>query len=266
MAEGQRPPPSGATSSRILARLHILDESINLAITLFRQRCTCCSTREVDAMSFCPRCGTQVEAEASCCPNCGAAITQPADPHEAPEPQVASRVRAYFSIPFLYCILVSSIVIFAVVLAGGRLGEQVTIEQASQILIEVEDEFRGFTALDIFIHNVRIALISMIPIIGAVWMVIVQYSTGYLIGAIAKAYDVNFGSLLWVTLRSPTGLLEYSAYILALSESFVLVYAMVTKHAQRRLRTQTWKTVVSVMGLLMLSAVAEAISLGRPLL
>jgi uncharacterized membrane protein SpoIIM required for sporulation len=138
--------------------------------------------------------------------------------------------------------------------------------QAQQILREIENEFAEFTAFNIFSHNVQIALISFIPILGSAWMVLVQYTTGYILGNIAKGHGVNFLSLLLVTLGSPTGLLEYSAYILTLSESFMIVYSIITKKARQRLTQQSWKTVCIVIGLLFLGGIVEAISIGRPII
>jgi uncharacterized membrane protein SpoIIM required for sporulation len=149
---------------------------------------------------------------------------------------------------------------------SGRQGEQVTVEQAQQILLEIENEFGDFTALHFFSHNLQIALISFIPIIGSAWMVFVQFTTGYVVGTIAKAYEVNFFSLLLLTLGSPTGLLEYSAYILSLSESFIIIYATVQKKGRKRLSTQTWKTLFLVIGLLLIGGIVEAASLGHPIL
>jgi len=149
---------------------------------------------------------------------------------------------------------------------GGSQGEQVTVEQAQQILTEFEKEMGDLTALYIFSHNLQITLISFIPIIGSAWMLLVQYSTGYIFGNIAKAYGVNFFSLTLLTLGSPTGLLEFSAYILTLSESFIIVYSTVTKKVRKRLSKQTWKTLLIVIGFLLLGGIAEAISIGIPII
>ncbi|MHA2429280.1 MAG: hypothetical protein ACXADB_14755, partial [Candidatus Hermodarchaeia archaeon] len=82
----------------------------------------------------------------------------------------------------------------------------------------------------------------------------------------AKAYGVNFFSLTLLTLGSPTGLLEFSAYILTLSESFIIVYSTVTKKVRKRLSKQTWKTLLIVIGFLLIGAIAEAISIGIPII
>jgi uncharacterized membrane protein SpoIIM required for sporulation len=161
--------------------------------------------------------------------------------------------------------ILSSILIFSVFFVGGSQGEQLTVEQAQQIITEYEMEIRDFTALKIFAHNLQITLISFIPIIGSAWMLLVQYSTGYVFGNIAKAYGVNFLSLTLLTLGTPFGVLEYSAYILTLSESFIIVYSTVKKKVRKRLSKQTWKTILIVIGFLLIGGIIEAISIGLPI-
>lgn len=214
-------------------------------------------------MAFCSRCRTQVETDALSCPNCGTPVTLHAIPDASQSPQLASRLRKYFSKPSLSCILLPSILVFAVLIVSGRQGEQVTVVQAQRTLMEIEKEF---PAVNFFSHNVQIALIFFIPILGSAWMVLVQYPTGYILGNIAKGHGVSFLSLLLVTLSSPTGLSEYSTYILTLNESFMIIYSIITKKARQRLTQQSWKTVCIVIGLLLLGGIVEAISIGRPII
>jgi uncharacterized membrane protein SpoIIM required for sporulation len=220
----------------------------------------------VVAMSFCSRCGRQVGTDALFCPNCGAPLTLQPIQHAIQSPKLVSSFRKYFSKPFIGCIILSSILIFSVLIVSGNQGKQVTVEQAQQIVRAIEKEMGDFTALNIFSNNLQIALISFLPIIGSVWMIFVQYNTGYLFGNIAKAYGVDFFSLILLTLGSPTGLLEYSAYILTLSESFVIVYSIVKKKIRKRLSEQTWKTLFIVIGFLLIGGIVEAVSIGIPII
>ena len=147
-------------------------------------------------MSFCSRCGQQVGTGALFCPNCGAPVTPQPIQRAFQSPEVVSSFRRYFAKPFIHCLLLSSILILSVLIVSGSQGEQVTVEQAQQILMEFEEEFGDFTALDFFSHNLQLTLPSFIPIIGPVWMLFVQYNTGYIFGIIAKAHGLNFMSLL----------------------------------------------------------------------
>lgn len=223
-------------------------------------------------MPFCSRCGKQVGDDASFCPNCGAPLTQqPTQPvlpiqPAIPSPQLTSSSRKYFSKPFIYCIIVSAILIFSICIIGGSRGNQATLEQAIQTQNDVEAEAGASTALSIFFNNVQIALFAFIPIVGSVWMVFIQYSTGYAFGNLGKAYGMDFILVIASSIASPDGLLEYSAYILALSESFMIVYSALEKNVMERLTKNTWKTLLIVVGLLLIAAIIEAASIGRPII
>ena len=128
--------------------------------------------------------------------------------------------------------------------------------------MEIEKEIENFTALDIFFNNVQITLISFVPVIGSIWMLFVQYNAGYVFGILAKAYGINLFSITVLTIVSPTGLLEYGAYILALSESFIIVYSTLKKKFKKRLSKQTWKTLLTVIVLLFIGGIVEAVSIG----
>ena len=210
-------------------------------------------------MLFCSKCGTQVEEDALFCPNCGTPLTkQPGIPLS----RSSSSFERYFSKPFIYCTILSAILIFSVLHVSGSQIGQVTVSQAQQRRAELEREFRGWTGMDFFANNVLFTLISFIPVIGSIWMLYVQYNTGYVFGILAKAYEVNFFSLTLLTIVSPTGLLEYSAYILALSESFILVYAILKKNWKERLSKHTWKTLLTAITLLFMAGIVEALSIG----
>ena len=132
--------------------------------------------------------------------------------------------------------------------------------------MQLEREYRNWTAIDFFSNNVRVTLISFIPVIGSVWMSFVQYNTGYVFGILAKAYEVNFVLVTVLTIVSPTGLLEYSAYILAVGESFIIVYATLKKNFKKRLSKHTWKTLLTVIVLLFIGGIVEAVLVGTPII
>ena len=214
-------------------------------------------------MFFCPRCGTQVEDGSIFCPNCGVSLTKKP---VTSLPKIESSFKSYFSRPFIYSVILSTTLIFSVLLVSGSLGEQITVHKAQQIQMELEREFSRWTAIDFFSNNILIALISFIPVIGSFWMLFVQYNTGYVLGILAKAYQINFWLIIVLIIASATGLLEYSAYILALSESFVIFYFLIKKNLKERLSKQTWKTLLIVTILLFIGAIVEAISVGVPII
>ena len=212
---------------------------------------------------YCVYCGTENPTEALFCRNCGAPITRQS---VIPSPRVAPSFERYFSRPFLYCITLSAIVIFSVLMVSEGIGERILFNQALQLQRELERGFSSWTAIDFFSNNVQVALISVVPVIGAIWMLFVQYNTGYILGILAKASGGNYLSLTVITIVSPTGLIEYSAYLLALSESFILVYSARQKTLQKRLLKQTWKTLFIVIIFLFVGGIIEAVSIGAPII
>jgi uncharacterized membrane protein SpoIIM required for sporulation len=183
---------------------------------------------------------------------------------KALSPQLRARNR-YFSKPFIACIATSFVIILSILVLSGSSGEQISMREANQILNDITGEVASLTAADIFINNAEIALFSIIPIVGSAWMGLVQYNTGYLLGNLAKAYGISYVSLLSYTLTTPVGLLEYTAYTLALSESFILVYSALRRNIKERFLKNTWKTSVIVVGVLLIAAILEARLIGAPI-
>ena len=169
----------------------------------------------------------------------------------------------YFSKPFIYTLIVSAIIIFVSLTYGASRGNQVEIEVANQTLTEVETMASESTWFSIFINNVSMALMTFIPLIGAVWMIYVQYNTGWYIGAMAKAYNVDYIMATAIILTSIVGLLEYPAYIIALGESMLLVYSATQREFKERLIQHSWKSIIIVISLLFIGGVVEAFLLGR---
>ncbi len=169
----------------------------------------------------------------------------------------------YFSKSFIYTLIVSAIIIFISLTYGASRGNQVEIEVANQTLTEVETMASESTWFSIFINNVSMSLVTFIPLLGAVWMIYVQYNTGWYLGAIAKAYNVDYIMATSIILTSIVGLIEYSAYIIALGESMFLVYSATQGEFKERLIQHSWKSIIIVVSLLFIGGVIEAFLLER---
>jgi len=79
----------------------------------------------------------------------------------------------------------------------------------------------------------------------------------------AKAYNVDYIVAASIILTSVVGLIEYSAYIIALGESMFLVYSAIQGEFKERLIQHSWKSIVIVVSLLFIGGVIEAFLLGR---
>jgi uncharacterized membrane protein SpoIIM required for sporulation len=171
----------------------------------------------------------------------------------------------YFSKPFIVTLIISTIIIFISLLYGGSRGNSVTFQQANQTLAEVDLLRKTITWQDIFFNNLEISLLSFIPLIGTVFMMFVQYNTGFTIGMLAKATGYDYIMYLSLILTSPVGFLEYIAYVLITGESLTLIYSLyIGKDVlKERLTRHSWKTLLIIIGLLFVASIIEALMLGR---
>ncbi|MBC8252352.1 MAG: stage II sporulation protein M, partial [Candidatus Nitrosopelagicus sp.] len=82
----------------------------------------------------------------------------------------------------------------------------------------------------IFVHNTTIALPMFIPGFGVFWGLFSSWSTGYAFAAIVISMpEIANISPLSVLFLSPFGLMEIFSYSLAISRSFILIKAIITK-------------------------------------
>ena len=171
--------------------------------------------------------------------------------------------NSYFSKNFIRALIISATIILSTVLLSSFVGFNAPAEDAQQTYTEVKNLALTTTWTDIFLNNFLLTLVTFIPAFGILFAVYVQFNTGYGFGALAQTYHVNNVQATLLTLLTPVGILEYSAYILALAESITLVYAIYRRQLKKRLVTHTWKTLIAVALLLLSGAVVEAALLGR---
>jgi len=169
----------------------------------------------------------------------------------------------YFSKNFICTFIISAIIILSTLLLSSFVGFNASPEDAQQIASEIENLIATTTWTDIFLNNFLLTLVTFTPAFGIFFAVYVQFNTGYAFGALAQNYHVNNLQITLLTLVTPVGILEYSAYILALAESIILVYSIYKKELKKRLVTHTWKTLTAVALLLLIGAVVEAALIGR---
>jgi uncharacterized membrane protein SpoIIM required for sporulation len=159
--------------------------------------------------------------------------------------------------------VISVFIIFSTLLLASFQGFNAPPEVADQIATEVESLAATTTWADIFLNNFLLTLVTFIPIFGVLFAVYVQFNTGYALGALSQVYGVNNVQATLTILVTPVGILEYSAYVLALAESIIIVHSAYKKELKKRLVNHTWKTLIIVASLLLIGAVVEASILGR---
>lgn len=161
---------------------------------------------------------------------------------------------------------------FGVELAIFFAGLFVPIDQGTwgEVLNQTSSQFAAIESAEpaqvvflIFSHNVVIALVEMVPVLGAAMFAYSIFTTGVVAQVILASNGVPgfFGALLLIF---PYSLVELSAYAVALGSGVMLLVAW----RKRRLRLEAMvllKEAAVVVGLLLAAAVMEeATSLSPP--
>ena len=113
-----------------------------------------------------------------------------------------------------------------------QFGSMSTVSEEESLLFmeEFEKLVLDIDAFGIFIHNTTIALPMFIPGFGIFWGLFSSWSTGYAFAAIVISMpEIANISPLSVLFLSPFGLMEIFSYSLAISRSFILIKAIITK-------------------------------------
>lgn len=119
-------------------------------------------------------------------------------------------------------------VVFTSAFYAGSLFEHDPL-QAQLLVDEFMESIEGIDGLGIFTHNLSLTLPMFIPGFGVAWGIFSGISTGYILSAIITLNPEVSISPLELLFLSPFGLLEITAYSLAGSRSFLLVYKMIQK-------------------------------------
>ena len=162
----------------------------------------------------------------------------------------------YFNREFVTCVVVASVLIYVFLFWGTLRGETVTIEIADSTLDYVNHVRVTAVWFDFFKNNFRISVFTMIPFVGS-WMLFVQYNTGYVMGSLAKAVQMDGMLYLAGVMTNWTGILEYIANALAYGESLYLVYSLVERKFFTNLRNHSARTLYFVGVLLAVAAIIE---------
>ena len=123
--------------------------------------------------------------------------------------------------------------VFLLIFTGiFQLGSMSTVsqEEANLFMEEFEKLVLDIYAFGIFVHNTTIALPMFIPGFGIFWGLFSSWSTGYAFAAIVTSVpEIANISPLSILFLTPFGLMEIFSYSLAISRSFILIKAIITK-------------------------------------
>tara|TARA_B100000959_G_C14787667_1_gene544188 strand:+ start:58 stop:594 length:537 start_codon:yes stop_codon:yes gene_type:complete len=128
--------------------------------------------------------------------------------------------------------IITFFVFLAIFTGIFQLGSMSTVSEEESLLFmeEFEKLVLDIDAFGIFVHNTTIALPMFIPGFGIFWGLFSSWSTGYAFAAIVISMpEIANISPLSVLFLSPFGLMEIFSYSLAISRSFILIKAIITK-------------------------------------
>ena len=106
--------------------------------------------------------------------------------------------------------------------------------EAERLMKEFEDLMKDLTAFGIFVNNFKVALLSLIPFIGAGIMGFVIFQTGKLLGCISAQSGMHPAAFILFSIIMVYGLMEFLGYGVAASEGIILSYSII----KRRFRSE----------------------------
>jgi len=149
--------------------------------------------------------------------------------------------------------------LFSVAFQIGSMFE-VPQEDAEVFLEEFSELIEDIDGIGIFTHNLTIALPMFIPGFGIAWGLFASWSTGYAFAALATlSPELRSIPPLAALFATPFGLIELSAYSLAMSRSYIVIYKIIKKIAIKQDAKVIGIEVGIVVGLLLAGGIIEDI-------
>lgn len=129
------------------------------------------------------------------------------------------------------------------------------LEEFNKLVSEMKDRNLG---IEIFLHNIKIALPMFVPGLGIGWGIFSAFSTGIAFSALAQDSSEfsSFPSL--AVFLSPFGMMEITAYSIGISRSFLLITRMLRKISIKRDWEKISIEVGIVVSLLLIGGIVEA--------
>ena len=119
------------------------------------------------------------------------------------------------------------------------------LEEFEKMIAEIQNENFG---IQIFLHNVQLALPMFIPGFGAAWGIFSAYSTGFAFSALSTTIDPLLVKIppIAMIFSTPFGMMELGAYALAMSRSYILIINIIKKTPIK----PQWRIILCEVGIL----------------
>ena len=156
----------------------------------------------------------------------------------------------------IYYVLIATASLIAVLAAGALTPldpatSEVLLKQAEELLSEVV-----LSPIAILANNLMASLLMMIPALGILFSAFIVYSTGLIVSALASSQGISPFLLIAIPFITFYGLLEMLAYGVAVSESALIVHALIRRRLRSELRILPIALAVTA-GLLTVAALLE---------
>ncbi len=139
-----------------------------------------------------------------------------------------------------------------------------TQEEAELFMEEFEELIEDIDAFGIFAHNTLLSLVMFIPGFGVAWGLFSAWSTGWGLSAIilttpefAQLISGNPLFSLAILYTTPFGLMELTAYSIATSRSYILIWMIIKKIDLRTAIRGTGIEIGILVGLLLIGGIIE---------
>lgn len=152
-------------------------------------------------------------------------------------------------------LLISSLIFIIIYYIGAS--TNLSDDDAKLLKEEFEKQIKGIDYNGIFLNNFRASVLMFIPALG----VIIGLFTAYMTGAVFKAFTLTLPQLANINplliLITPFGIMEIFSYGLSISQSVILIRAIVNKRINKELIYSTFIQVGIVALILFIAAVIE---------
>jgi len=148
------------------------------------------------------------------------------------------------------------VALFTIVYALGT-QSAVTEAEAEEILAYFEGIIAEVDAMLIFTHNLTIALAMFIPGAGMVWGFFSAWTTGFAFAALEFSNPKLSEISPLAVFLTPFGMMELTAYAIAMSRSFLLLQQIIKKTSIFTNKKTTLIEIGIVIGLLLIGGIVE---------
>jgi stage II sporulation SpoM-like protein len=190
-----------------------------------------------------------------------------ATPVPAPRPSALKELFGRGRLKLMLSILVLELAIFfaAMAVPVNPASDSNLLNQASTISGIAKNPNQIEVFFFILTNNAMVALLEFLPIVGALWWILVTYTTGQLIQFIAASYGLPGILVGYLLFLFPFVIVELSAYAVAVGSGVMLLVAWRRNKLKEEARVLILE-VALVLGILVTAAAMETATIASPTL